>query len=146
MGINAIEAGYQNQIKLIKTSNGKEAQAPAAPSAVSKLNTEIKQAEAEMKETMKQAQKAAAKSVGGKSEEAQLLQGKILLQQQEIMTKQLQIKEIESPKTTEQVSSAIDEKPRFDRYVPKQANTKAVDNVYSLKQKDGNRQIVFNRG
>ena len=147
MSINAIGAGVQNQTKLPTPAIEKAQHSAGDPSQVSQLNAEIEQAEAEIKETMKEVQKAVAESVGGGSEKAQMLQNKILMQQQEIMTKQLQIKEIESPKdaTSKQVSSATETRQRFDRYEAGQADEKAPDNVYRLEEKDGTRQIVFNR-
>lgn len=147
MSINAIGAGCQNQAKLPTPIIEETQQTPRDPSEVSKLNAEIKQTEAEMKETMKEVQKAATESMDGGSEKAQMLQSKILMQQQEIMTKQLQIKEMESPKdpNTEQVLSAIEARPRFDRYEAEKEGERLSDHVYRLEEKDGTRQIIFNR-
>lgn len=147
MSVNAIGTGYQNQAKLPTPAIENERQNPQDASQVSKLNAEIKQAEAEMQETLKEVQKAVKESIGGSSEKVQILQSKLLMQQQEIMTKQMQIKKIESPKdsTTEQVSSVMDARPKFDRYVTEQEDFHVPDNMYHLEVKDGMRQIIFNR-
>lgn len=147
MSVSAIVGGCQNQAKLPADAIGKEKQNPGDASQVNKLNAEIKEAEAEVKETLKEVQKAAEESIGGKSDKAQILQSKLLMQQQEIMTKQMQVKELEAPKDAAagQIMSVTDARPRFDRYAAEQEDANAPDNVYRLEEKDGTRQIIFKR-
>lgn len=74
-----------------------------------------------------------------------MLQSKLLMQQQSIVMKQMQVKEIESPKdsATEQVSPTADAQPKFDRYIAEKEDAKNLDNVYHLEEKDGNWQVFL---
>lgn len=116
-------------------------------SEISKLNAEIKEAEAKIRETMKEVQKAIEESIGGSSDQAQMLQSKLLMQQQVITIKQMQVKEIESPPKNIAGPTPTDTSicSRFDQLVLKEEEAKEPDNVYRLEENDGTLKIIFNR-
>lgn len=114
-----------------------ETKKPGGHSEISQLETEIEKEEEKLKETMKQVQKAATESLTGSSQEAQLLQGIMLMQQQSIAIKQMQIKEIKSPSESkaEQIKAAADTRPRFDRFI---STNNLEKGFYEKKETTGN--------
>lgn len=136
MGINSIGTSYQSQASA--TYNTEEQKKPENISEINKLEGEIKEKEVEFKETMKEAQKTAGESMSGASEKAQLLQSKMLMQQQAIAIKQMQIKDIQSSKETSENQSMVTKynRPRYDQFIStEKEDMKKINNVNELKEK-----------
>lgn len=146
MDVNPVNAVYQQPKPVPAVTENETKGYSGGEAEISKLNAEITKVEDEIKETMKEVQKATAEDIGGASEKGQLLQSKILMQQQTITIKQMQIKEIESPKelTSDSETTNSGTRFKFDRLIIHGDDAEEFDNVYRLEEKDGMRKIIFN--
>lgn len=147
MSVNAVSSSYQNQTKAPAAAVGTKQGKTDGNAEINKLNAEIKQTESELKKTAKEVQKAVGDSAGGSSEQVQLLQNKMQMQQQAISMKQIKIKKIESPSksTAEQAEGNMSVRAKVDQYIAGEDTSSKPDNVYRLEEKDGKRTIIFNR-
>lgn len=146
MGIQSINTSNQNHdFSASKVETPKKTE---NNSAITKLNTQIKQKETALKQLVRDAQAAAAEGPGGTSEKAQLLQNKIAMQQQQIALMQMQVRELTADKepTNEKSSMTVNNRSRFDKFERSEERGETQpNNIYRIEEKDGTRKIVFNR-